>query len=107
MDCIPFIKNLLVEIEILEDLKRTASSNEKEISKKISEKKETIERCKSNLSKLENGSIEYRLYLYILNGLTPSKAVAKVADENFQNDIKPSSENRIWRDYYKKIKNFL
>ena len=34
--------------------------------------------------------IEYRLYLALLSGLNPNKAVEKIANENYVNDIKPS-----------------
>lgn len=107
MDCIPYINDLKVEIQILNDVKTNFEGDTSNIDEKIKEKEKLIEKCKDNLSKLSKNSIEYRLYLNILNGLTPTKAVEKVANENYENDIKPSSVDRIWRNYYKKIKKFL
>lgn len=98
MDCIPYIKNLLLEIEMLEKI-----NNNPEIDKKIQEKKDLVEACKETLNKLSTDNIEYRLYMKIINGLNPTKAVKEVADENYINDIKPNSEAQIWK-YYKNLK---
>lgn len=47
--------------------------------------------------------IEYRLYSYILQGYNPTKAIAKVGEENFINNIKPTTEMGIM-PYYKNLK---
>lgn len=106
MECIKYINDLEIEIKILEDLKGNIDCDEKEIEEKINRKKELIERCKENLSKLSDNQICYRIYLYILNGLSPSKAVEKVAEENYDNDIKPNSSRMLWHSY-EKIKKII
>lgn len=102
MDCIPYISDLLIEIDMLKKF-----DNDSEIEKKINEKRKLIEECKNNLSKLSNNKIEYRIYLYYLNGMSINKAIQKVADENYANDIKPCTERAIYKNYYKNIKNFI
>ena len=102
MDCIPYVNDLLIEIDILSKL----DNDDFDIKRKIKEKKDKIEMIKENLSKMSNNSIEYRLYLKILNGKTPTQAVNEVADENFASDIKPNGTTQIWK-YYKKIKKML
>lgn len=101
MDCIPYINDLILEIKILEDIKKDASCDIEKINNQINAKKQLVEQCKSNLSKLSKNKIEYRLYLYILNGLKPTKAVKKIADENYINDITPADVSSIWRKYQK------
>lgn len=102
MDCIPYINDLQIEIAILNKI----ADDDIDVKRKIKEKQETIEMIKENLSKISINSIEYRLYLKILNGKTPTQAVNEVADENFNNDIKPNGTTQIWK-YYKKIKKFI
>ena len=55
------------------------------------------------IAKSLTSSIEIRLYNYLASGLSPTKAVEKVAEENYLNDVIPSSIPAIWR-YYKKLK---
>ncbi len=103
MDCIPYINDLNVEIEMLKEALQDCN-NEKEyqnIINIIKSKEDKLQKYRTNLSKLSNNKIEYRLYLAILNGLTPSKAVEKVANENFMNQVKPSSVVGVWNYYYK------
>lgn len=103
MDCIPYINDLLIEIDTLEKI----NNNDPEINNKIEKKRELIEECKDNLSKLSNNKIEYRIYLYYLSGMSINKAIQKVADENYKNDIKPFTERAIYKNYYKKMKKFI
>lgn len=103
MDCIPYINDLQIEIDTLEKL----NNSNQEIIDKINKKKKLLKECRDNLAKLSNKSIEYRLYLYLLDGMTPTQAVNKVADENYLNNIKPSSTNFIWKKYYKNLKKIL
>lgn len=98
MDCIPYINDLLLEIEMLEKI----NNDDIEINLKIKQKKDLIRECKENLSNLSKDNIEYRLYVNILHGLSPTKAVEKVAEENYYNNKKPTSISRIW-EYYKKM----
>lgn len=103
MDCIPYINDLLIEIDTLEKINK----NNPEINLKINEKKKIIEECKNNLSKLSENNIEYRIYLYYLNGMSINKAIQKVADENYENNIKPFTERSIYRKYYKNLKEII
>lgn len=105
MEYIPYINDLQIEIKILEDVKANGNCDISFLEKQIEEKKVLINKYKDNLSKLSNNKIEYRLYLAILNGLNPSKAVAKIANENYINNISPSSIASIWRIYKKMKKN--
>lgn len=104
-DCIPYINDLQLEIEILKDLQLNRS-NDENLKKQIEEKELLVERCKKNLEKLSNCNIEYRLYTALLSGLNPNKAVEKVANENYINDVKPNSTSGIW-NYYNKLKKII
>lgn len=105
MDCIPYINDLQLEINMLKDIK--GSNNDEYIDKRIQEKTNLIEKCKDNLSKLSGYNIEYRIYLKILEGKKPSKAIEEVANENYQKDIKPASVDRLWKIYYKNLKKII
>ncbi len=102
MDCIPYINDLQIEIAILNKI----ADDDIDVKRKIKEKQETIEMIKEDLSRISINSIEYRLYLKILNGKTPTQAVNEIADENFNNDIKPNGTTQIWK-YYNKIKKII
>ena len=104
MDCIPYINDLQIEINILKDIQNNGNCDIEQIDKKIKEKELLIQKCKENLSKLSINSIEYRLYLKILNGLKPSRAIEEIANENYKNETKPTDITFIWKKYYKKIK---
>lgn len=104
MECIKYINDLTLEIETLKKLKNT--SNSSEINKIILEKERIIAICKVNLSKLSSCNIEYRIYLYMLQGLSASKAVERVSNENYLNGTKPVDLSTLWK-YYKKMKNII
>ena len=104
MDCIPYINDLEIEIKILKDVR--ANGNTSLIDEQIRKKEELLNECKNNLSKLSDNQIEYRLYLALLSGLNPNKAVEKIADENHFNNIKPSSISGIW-NYYQRLQKKL
>ena len=106
MECIKYINDLETEIQILKDLKGNIKCDVSEIDEKIKNKEQLINKCKENLSKLSDNQICYRIYLHMLNGLNPSKAVEKVAEENYINDIKPNAPSNLWK-YYKKIQKKL
>jgi len=107
MDCIKYINDLDIEISILEDLKNNGATDIDDINEKIRRKKIVLERCKNNLSKLSDNQVCYRIYLYILNGMSVSRAIEKVAEENLYNDVKPSSTEAIWKYYYPNLKKIL
>lgn len=106
MDCIPYINDLQIEINILNDIKKYGNCDLDKICKQIQEKQILIEKCKENLSKLSTNSIEYRIYLKLLNGKTPSEAIKIISDENYYNDVKPSAPSNIWK-YYKKLQKII
>lgn len=71
------------------------------INKEISHLEDLKKTYLDNLSKMDG--IEYRLYSYILKGLNPTKAISKVAEENYLRDIKPATERGIAK-YYNNMK---
>ena len=107
MECIKYINDLELEIKILKDLKGNIDCDISEIDEKIQNKEQLIEKCKENLSKLSDNQICYRIYLHMLNGLKPSKAIEKVAEENYIKGIRPMEPTTLWINYYKKIQKIL
>ncbi len=105
--CIKYINDLELEIKILEDIKQNSKCDIVEVENQILDRKLLLEKCKENLSKFSKNKICYRLYLNILNGMTPSKAVEKVAEENLINGIKPTDFTHIWKKYYQKVKKVI
>lgn len=101
MDCIPYVNDLMNEISILNNI----SKKDAEINNLILKKQKEVDKIKNILSKMSVNSIEYRLYLKILNGQTPTKAVSEIANENYMSDKKPTGTTQIWK-YYKKIKKY-
>ena len=106
MECIKYINDLEIKIETLERLKGHVDDEEK-LNRQINEKKILLEDCKNNLRKLSDNDICYRIYIYMLNGLNASKAIEKVAEENYLNDVKPTSTETIWKYYYPKLKKII
>lgn len=107
MDCIKYINDLSVEIEILKDLLTSSEKDKFEIEDRINRKTVILEKCKRNLEKLSDNQVCYRIYLNILNGMSVSKAIEKVADENYINNVKPSSSETIWKYYYPNLKKII
>ena len=108
LDCIPYINDLKVEIEVLKSLMNDKDDSSKtEILNMIKVKECLIDKCISNLKKLSNNQICYRIYLNILSGLSVNKAIEKVAQENHLNNTKPATETSLYRDYYRKVKNVI
>lgn len=106
MESIAYINDLINEIEIFKNIRDHSIDKIDTLNTLIDEKEKLLEQCKINLSKLSNNQIEYKLYLKMLNGKTASQAVSEVADENYMNDIKPSSLSSIWV-YYKNMQKIL
>lgn len=107
MDCIKYINDLSVEIDILKDLLTSSEKDKLEIEDRINRKTLILEKCKRNLEKLSDNQVCYRIYLNILNGMSVSKAIEKVADENYINNVKPSSSETIWKYYYPNLKKII
>ena len=107
MDCIPYINDLQLEIQILKDVKANGNCDVSKVEKQINDKQLLIEKCKYNLSKLSDNQICYRIYLNMLNGMSVSKSIDKVAEENGRIGIKPTDIQTLWVNYYRKIKKIL
>lgn len=108
LDCIPYINDLKVEIEVLKNLMNDKDeSSKKEILNMIKVKECLIDKCIKNLKKLSNNQICYRIYLNILSGLSVNQAIEKVAQENYLNNVKPATETSLYRDYYRKVKDII
>ena len=107
MECIKYINDLSVEIEILNDLKNNLDCDTSDIEDKIRRKKEILEKCKTNLERLSEDQICHRIYVKILNGQSLSKAIEQIAEENYLQDLKPCTSNTIWKNYYPKLKKIL
>lgn len=109
MDCINYINDLTIEIETLDLIRQNCDDVEEKnkLNLKIKEKEDLVYRCKNNLSKLSDDNICCRIYVHMLNGLSPSKAVEKVAEENYIRGVKPTSVGRVWDNYYKKLKKII
>ena len=72
-----------------------------EINKEISTLEATKRQYMDILSQMDG--IEYRLYSYLLRGFNVTKAIDKVAEENYLNDIKPATKQGIL-PYYKNMR---
>lgn len=110
MDCISFIDDLNNEIKILKLLKANRIKEQlsyDDLELLINEKQALINECKDNLKKMSSNQIYYRIYLHLLNGLSTSKAIEKVAEENLKNGEKPTDVTTIWKNYYKKMKKMI
>lgn len=107
MDCIPYIKDLQLEIQILKDVKANGNCDVSKVEKQINDKQLLIEKCKDNLSKLSDNQICYRIYLNMLNGMSVSKSIDKVAEENYMKGITPGEPSAIWKYYYPNLKKIL
>lgn len=108
MDTLTYLNDLTIEVETL-DLIRKHCKDIQEMDKlnlKIKEKEDLIYRCKNNLSKLSDKNICCRLYLHMLDGLSVSKAIETVSQENYVKGIKPTSITALWK-YYKKLQKML
>ena len=95
MDCIKYITNLETEIKVLEDIKIDTDCDVQEINEKINRKRAILNRCKKNLENLADDEICYRIYVYLLDGMSATKAIEKVAEENFFKNIKPATAQTL------------
>ena len=107
MEKIDFINDLELQIQILMELKIDADCEVKDLNEKIERKRAILNRCKKHLEILEEDEICYRIYLHILDGMTVTKAIEKVAEENYFNNVKPTSPQTLWKYYYPKLKKML
>lgn len=98
------IKSAELALEVLEE--EYNRNPTKELYDEIEKLEDTINRYKHNLSLMSE--IENRLYYKIKYlGKNPTLAIKEVADENYFNDVKPSSVSVLWNIYSEKVKKFI
>lgn len=109
MECIKYINDLKIELDMLKDSLHDCRDEREynNIVRIIKSKEELMAKYKINLEKLSDCQIEYRIYFKILNGLSPTRAVEQVADENYTNGLGPTSYSQIWSKYYKNLKKII
>lgn len=107
MECISYINDLNLEIKTLKDIRDGGFGDIEDINEKIQVKEKLLEKCKKNLAMLSGQKIEYRIYLKILEGKKPSKAIEEISEENYLNDLKPTDISTLWTKYYKNLKKIL
>ncbi len=109
LECIKYINDLDIEIKMLEEAKRDCHDERdwQNLTRIIEYKKSKMQLYKDNLSKLSNCQIEYRIYLKMLNGLSPTRAVEEVAGENYISGKGITSLSQIWNKNYKKLKKII
>lgn len=100
------IKNVEKELEIVNlELERTNNSD-KELLMQKEELTSYLEKYKQALKSLDE--IESRIYFKIVyEGIPPTKAIEKVAEENYLKDIKPNNWVYIYNKIYPKVKKLL
>lgn len=108
MDCVKYLNDLTIEIETLDLIRKHCKDLQErdKLNLKIKEKEDLIYRCKYNLSKLSDTNICCRLYLHMLNGMSASRAIETVSEENYARGIKPTSITALWK-YYKKLQKMI
>lgn len=107
MEIISIINDLTDEVEVL-TMKLNEMDGENHLNNK-SNLEYILQRIKniiSNCTDILENDIERRLYLELLKGNSPTRAVEKIATENYNNNIKPCSLASIWK-YYKKLKTIM
>lgn len=109
VECIKIINDLKVELDMLKDALRDCRDEReyRNLERVIKGKEEQLDRYKTNMAKLSDNQIEYRIYLKLLNGLTPTRAVEEVAEENYLRDVSPTGTSQIWNKYYKNLKKII
>ncbi len=101
-----FEEDFIYSVEELKDIKKYYEmeyhrTNNSKFQNNLDEIEAYLNEYNKILENIEN-STELKLYKYLNLGLSPSKAVEKVATENYLKDLKPSSIPQCWR-YYKKL----
>lgn len=109
MECIKYINDLKIEIDMLNDTLNDCRDEReyKNITRILASKNELMKKYKDNLEKLSDNQIEYRIYLKMLNGLSPTKAIKEVSDENYENGTSPTDITTIWKNYYSNLKKII
>ena len=76
------------------------------LNREIDYKKEFKIKHLNLLEQISSNETYRRLYTKLLDGKRASRAVEEVVNENYYNNIKPSSESSIWR-YYNNLKKLI
>lgn len=105
MTCIKYIEDLKRELNILKEVKKYKDSEE--LNNTISKIENSLKVIMKNLEQMSVDSIEYRIYVNMLNGLSISRSIEKVAEENYINDTKPNNVKYIWRKNYNNLKKII
>ena len=103
-----YLNSIEKEIELLNRLaSRTDTLPLKKLLEREIEYKNEVKLIHKNILEQISSNETYRkLYLKLIDGKTASKAVEEVVNENYYNNIKPSSESSVWR-YYSKLKELI
>lgn len=103
-----YINSIDMEIDLLTKLvNKTDSNSIKELlNREIDYKKEFKIKHLNLLEQISSNETYRRLYTKLLDGKRASRAVEEVVNENYYNNIKPSSESSIWR-YYNNLKKLI
>lgn len=103
-----YINSIEKEIELLNAIaSRTDTLPLKKLLEREIEYKNEVKLIHKNILEQISTNDTYRkLYLKLLDGKKASRAVEEVVNENYYNNIKPSSEASVWR-YYSKLKQII
>jgi len=103
-----YINSVDMEIQLLTRLvDKTDSVSIKELlNREIDYKKDFKIKHKNLLEQISGNDTYRKLYTKLLDGKNVSRAVEEVVNENYYNNVKPSSESSIWR-YYNNLKKLM
>lgn len=103
-----YISSVDMEIQLLTRLvdKADSVSIKELLNREIDYKKDFKIKHKNLLEQISGNDTYRKLYTKLLDGKNVSRAVEEVVNENYYNNIKPSSESSIWR-YYNNLKKLM
>jgi len=103
-----YINSVDMEIQLLTRLvdKADSVSIKELLNREIDYKKDFKIKHKNLLEQISGNDTYRKLYTKLLDGKNVSRAVEEVVNENYYNNIKPSSESSIWR-YYNNLKKLM
>jgi len=103
-----YINSVDMEIQLLTRLvdKADSVSIKELLNREIDYKKDFKIKHKNLLEQISGNDTYRKLYTKLLDGKNVSRAVEEVVNENYYNNVKPSSESSIWR-YYNNLKKLM
>lgn len=103
-----YISSVDMEIQLLTRLvdKADSVSIKELLNREIDYKKDFKIKHKNLLEQISGNDTYRKLYTKLLDGKNVSRAVEEVVNENYYNNVKPSSESSIWR-YYNNLKKLM